>query len=242
MEGKLFMLDDCNCKVYAVNIEQFYSSGYSIQYLLQFVSENRKTKLTRFRRREDLLRSLIGELIIRSQTVNYLNIPNCRIEIENEKYGKPYINGYPNFHFNISHSGQWVICAISKEPVGIDIEKMDFDKTDLAVAERFFTDSEKNYIFEAAEREEQYNRFYEIWTLKESYIKCLGVGLRKPLDSYSIEKTDFGFEISNKHESTDYRIFNFKTIKDYCFSLTCKDFVSPLIPEILKISEMVSNF
>lgn len=69
---------------------------------------------------------------------------------------------------------------MSDESVGIDIECI--KPIDMAIAERFFTSDETAYIMAG----EQEQRFYEIWTKKESNIKWEGKGLHKPLTSFSV--------------------------------------------------------
>ena len=72
--------------------------------------------------------------------------------------------------FNLSHSGDWVMCAISKDcELGCDVEKI--NHADLRVAERVFTRSELEWV----KRDDC--AFYRIWTLKESVMKCDGRGL-----------------------------------------------------------------
>ena len=86
----------------------------------------------------------------------------------------------PHVHFNISHAGKYIVCIVSDEPVGIDIELL--KSADLKIAERFFTSDETEYIMLG----EQTLRFCEVWTMKESRIKREGLGLHKPLNSFSV--------------------------------------------------------
>ena len=95
-------------------------------------------------------------------------------------HGKPMIEGV---EYNLSHSGDWVICAISDKPVGCDIEKI--RKAPATVANHFFSDKEKEYLDGLSP--EQYDEgFFRIWTLKESYVKMTGEGLAVPFGSYEI--------------------------------------------------------
>lgn len=47
-----------------------------------------------------------------------------QIQIETGLHGKPYIKGYDAFQYSLSHSGQWVVCAVDTEPIGADIQEM----------------------------------------------------------------------------------------------------------------------
>ena len=79
--------------------------------------------------------------------------------------------------FNLSHSGDKVMCAISDCTVGCDVEAV---KENTKVAKRFFTAKEAELAQGNAEM------FTRIWTLKESFIKATGEGLSRPLDSFEI--------------------------------------------------------
>lgn len=126
----------------------------------------------------------IVHVFIRSFIARKLNIKEDRIRIGRTKYGKPYIINY-NIYFNISHTSAVSIVAFAEEPVGIDIENME-DEPPYAIANRFFLADEKKYIFETEDMNERRKHFYEIWTKKEAYMKYLGLGLHKPLNSFSV--------------------------------------------------------
>ncbi len=67
----------------------------------------------------------------------------------------------PHIQFNISHAGDYIACAVSDDPVGVDIELI--KTADMQIAERFFTTDETAYIKSG----QQEQRFYEVWTKKE---------------------------------------------------------------------------
>lgn len=152
--------------------------------LLGEVTWEKQQKLAKYRRKEDAQRSLIGEIAIRKMIQDQLGLEKQKIIFEQNAYGKPYLKGVPNFHFNISHSDIYVACAISKNPIGIDIEMI--KPIDFGIAKRFFTKAEEQYISEVQSEVRQQNRFYEIWTRKEAYIKLCGKGLHIPLNSFDV--------------------------------------------------------
>ncbi|MBR4026109.1 MAG: 4'-phosphopantetheinyl transferase superfamily protein [Lachnospiraceae bacterium] len=115
-------------------------------------------------------------------------------DIVYSKGGKPYIKNVDNFFFNLSHSGKWVVAAYGSREIGVDIEKIRQNSTYQKMAKRFFTEEEQNYIYSIKDKTEQQRRFTRIWTLKESYLKYLGVGLKKDLLSFS-------FQIKNEKEA-----------------------------------------
>ncbi|MEH7856414.1 4'-phosphopantetheinyl transferase superfamily protein, partial [Bacillus thuringiensis] len=83
-------------------------------------------------------------------------------------------------------SGEWVICTTANFNVGIDIEKVSEIEV-LKLAKEFFS-ADEFYDISNMNSDEQINCFFDLWTLKESYIKTIGKGLYTPLNSFSIKK------------------------------------------------------
>lgn len=94
------------------------------------------------------------------------------------KYGKPFLKDSKNLDFNISHCRELAVCAIEKTEVGVDAE--DIRKLRPGVIRRAFSEKEK-YILENSADSDQ--MFFRIWTLKESFVKALGIGISYPLKS-----------------------------------------------------------
>lgn len=109
---------------------------------------------------------------------------NADIRFELNAYGKPRLSGADNYHFNVSHAGEWVVCMVDSEPVGVDVEHV--KAMDITMARSFFAEEEYRYVMESAQSKEQMQRFYHIWTAKESYIKAVGKGLSLPLQEFSV--------------------------------------------------------
>lgn len=99
--------------------------------------------------------------------------------------GKPMLAGRNDVHFNLSHAGQRVLCAVSDQPVGCDVEQI--TDIELEVARRFFTSAEYACILAEAEPEGQQRMFFRLWTLKESFMKATGLGMALPLDAFSVD-------------------------------------------------------
>ena len=87
-------------------------------------------------------------------------------------HGKPYLQGFPEIYFSISHCAGLAACAIGKEKIGVDVEKVRAWKE--RVAKRVLTPSELCKLEESSDRNEF---FFRLWTLKESYAKMDGRGL-----------------------------------------------------------------
>ena len=160
----------------------FETEEKNIRLLRESVSDKRCCKADKYLRKEDMLRSLVGECLCRAMIAESFNLSHNSLEFSASDLGKPFLSECSSIHFNITHSGNWVGCAVSNAPVGIDIERHKSMNTD--IAERFFSVEETEFIKERAD--EYTERFFRIWTLKESYIKAIGKGLHCPLNSFSV--------------------------------------------------------
>ncbi len=190
--------------------------------LLNYVSEDKKVKIHRFYHFEDSQRALIGNVLSRYALCKNLNIKNVDITFGANEYGKPFLLGADKIHFNISHSGNWVVCAISDNPVGIDVETI--KPTDFEIAKRFFSEDEYTALKSQHDDEKQ-TYFYKLWTLKESYIKAVGKGLSIPLDSFTVSVENNN--IINSNESiSGYSLYHSSLDSNSLYAICSKTIAS----------------
>jgi 4'-phosphopantetheinyl transferase len=149
---------------------------------IPLLSDEKREKIRRFIRIEDALRTLVGERMIRKIISERFGSSPYEILIGLDQYGKPHFRNRNDFYFNISHSGVWVVCAVGIKPVGVDVEQV--VPVDLNVARNYFSPEEYMDLM-GVDDGRKLDYFYELWTLKESFIKAVGKGLRIPLNSFS---------------------------------------------------------
>ena len=137
------------------------------------LSEERKKKIVRYKQPEGRRQSLGAGLLLRQALARH---GMQETEVYIGKNGKPEVKG---ICFNLSHSHNIVVCAIGEKPVGCDVEKEESSAKE-KVAERFFCDTEIAYLKDKKEE------FFRFWTMKESYVKMTGEGLRLPLNQFEI--------------------------------------------------------
>lgn len=160
-------------ETYILNIDKDLSKD-DFERLLGLVSEKKKERILRFHMFEDAQRSLLGDILARYAICKRLGVKNKDLSFGENEYGKPVLIAPLRIHYNISHSGDWVVCAVDDNPVGIDVEVI--KPIDFKIAERFFSRDE--YLALMSQPEEiRLKYFYIVWTLKESYIKAEGKGL-----------------------------------------------------------------
>ena len=113
---------------------------------------------------------------------------NGRIVIEKGPHGKPFLAGFPDIHFNISHCDNLAACAIHSRPIGIDVERIRPFQDGLL--RRVLTEKERQQVLAAGGKEAQEQCFVRFWTLKESYLKAVGCGITIPLTDVEFELAD----------------------------------------------------
>ncbi|MCD7721474.1 MAG: 4'-phosphopantetheinyl transferase superfamily protein [Prevotellaceae bacterium] len=92
------------------------------------------------------------------------------------EHGKPFFLNYPDIHFNLSHCRNAVACALSREPIGVDIESIRTAKP--AIVRHTMSDEEARTILSAADPNLQ---FTILWTRKEALLKLRGTGIAADL-------------------------------------------------------------
>jgi len=150
--------------------------------LFDFLPQGRRTKIERFLRRPDAERALLAESMVRYVLMSRFGMDAKTISFHTNQFGKPQVVGSP-VHYNISHSGNWVVCGFDDKPLGVDVEEV--KRISLDIAHRFFSPDEYGYIM-SQPVEKRDGAFFDLWTIKESVIKAEGKGLSMPLDSFTI--------------------------------------------------------
>jgi 4'-phosphopantetheinyl transferase len=176
---------------------------------LKDVDTERAEKIERLRVTDDKLRCLGAGILIRFIKEKY----SVAGKVATDKFGKPYFEG-SKVYFNISHSGNYVVAAVSKHKIGIDIQRIQKDKH--RIAEKNFLPEECEYINEVEEETVVQQRFCEIWTIKEAYLKNIGIGLRKPLNSFEVSLKGETPQIVGKK---DYRFVQMKLDSRYIIAV-----------------------
>lgn len=143
------------------------------QQVMKGLSEERKQKIMRYKRPEGRRLSLGAGLLLRQALARH---GMQETEVHVGENGKPEAKG---ICFNLSHSHNIVVCAVSEKPVGCDVEKEESTAKE-KIAERFFCETEIAYL------KKEKDAFFRFWTMKESYVKMTGEGLRLPLNQFEI--------------------------------------------------------
>ena len=151
---------------------------------LSLLTGPEKALANQFRFEGDKCRFAVGRQALRYLLSKYLNIKPLDIGIDYSDRKKPVIS-FPvmDIHFNISHSGEWVLIGISRKELGIDVEKIDPEFQYVDLLHEHFSLEEKSFISGAAD---PLRAFLYLWTRKEALIKAWGTGLQENLKKVSV--------------------------------------------------------
>jgi 4'-phosphopantetheinyl transferase len=102
------------------------------------------------------------------------------------QHGKPAIDGRADLTFNLSHSGNIVVYALSRRrQLGVDVEYVRPIQDLEDIARRFFCPAEYEQLLHISP-EHKLRAFYNCWTRKEAFVKATGEGASHPLDAFQV--------------------------------------------------------
>lgn len=134
------------------------------------------------------LEYLVTRALCRTVLSAYANLPPRCWRFRANSYGRPEIDAgdaLPRLRFNLSNASSLVACVVTRTAdAGIDVEDIGRSGETVSIADHYFSPQELRALH-ALPAERRRRRFFELWTLKESYIKARGMGLSIPLDQFS---------------------------------------------------------
>lgn len=190
-------------QVYIQKVNRAYLEQ-NFETVIKHLYPERKSRVLAFKRREPAYVSITAGWMLQTLIMQMYGIAPEQLVLEKNENGKPYLKEHPEFSFNLSHAGDYVVLAYGSQPLGIDIERI--REKNLQVAARCFTEREYQYVLgkEPVEAEEGARqtarlftdpvqvdsveeRFFKLWTMKEAYLKLTGQGISVPLRSFSVD-------------------------------------------------------
>jgi 4'-phosphopantetheinyl transferase len=169
----------------------------------RLMTDEERARSLRFVFERDRRRYVVTRALVRTVLSRYAPTPAEAWRFTENAYGRPQVANEGAAEralvFNVSHTRETVLLGITTgQPLGVDIEEMQRERALLDIADRFFAQDEVAAL-RALPAGEQAYRFFEYWTLKESYIKAEGMGLSIPLDSFAFDLSDaarVGFSVA----------------------------------------------
>ena len=154
-----------------------------LKNLLTIMTDAEVERGNRFFQLKDKQRHISTRGALRLILSGYLKLQPKAIGFLNGENDKPFIgNSNPNnLHFNISHSGEWILIGVTNTALGVDVERIKPDFNYQEIISLNFSPKEINYIVQ----NEPLERFFSLWTRKEAFLKATGQGLNDNLTLFS---------------------------------------------------------
>lgn len=146
-------------------------------------AEEKQQRLLQMRHEADRRRSLCADHLARQMLSEITGIARSALKLLRDDRGKPYLEGNA-LHFNLSHAGDFAVCAVDTSPVGIDIEVPRVIRP--ALCRKVCDPAEMAFVHPKGEFSS--DRFLQLWTAKEAYLKKSGLGIMRNLRSVCLVK------------------------------------------------------
>ncbi|MEC0665831.1 4'-phosphopantetheinyl transferase superfamily protein [Priestia flexa] len=209
--------------------------------LLKCISMDKQKRIKQYKGKKDAVHTLFADLLTRYILMKNYGIDNREISFKYNSYNKPFLVCDKKIEFNVSHSGSWVVAAVgSQELVGIDIEKI--QPIDVEVFKYVLSSDEYVGLLDK-KGIERCLLFYELWTLKESYVKAMGYGLSVELNSFAIFRTaegQYGIRQDHSPHSFFFQLYDIDPAYKFCVCTTTNTFPSSV--DIIDIYMLYSKF
>lgn len=162
-------------------------------FYFNHLPKNRQKRASNHLHKIDKIRSVAAfSLLIKLLNDNHITYRNENFKID--KNGKLYLAN-SKIYLNIAHGGNYVIAGISDQPIGVDVESIRREKKYWQIVDLVFNQNEKKKFRHSIRKKKP---FYQVWTTKESYVKCIGKGLQigmTTIDISALEKQGYYFKL-----------------------------------------------
>lgn len=175
--------------------EEISEHGLLAGYL-ELLSEEERAQQRRFFFPKHRHQYLITRVLVRCVLSLYVDaVPPQAWQFGKTRHNKPYIASPSlplSLNFNLSHTEKLIVLAVVLDgDIGVDAEFLAGRNAGLDIAQKYFTPGEVRDLL-AVPVEQRQNRFFDLWTLKEAYIKACGLGLAVPLDHFGYSFSEPG--------------------------------------------------
>jgi 4'-phosphopantetheinyl transferase len=171
--------------------------------------------------------------ILRQLLARYLSILPEDILFSVTHLGKPFLAkelNLPSIEFNLSHSGDLILFAFTREyPIGVDVERIRPKVNYLDIAKRFFSAAEVRAL-NAFPEDEKITAFFHCWSRKEAVIKALGKGLSHHLSSFSvsIDRKEKNWQLSGISSPESWSLYTLDVNPEYAAALAVMGKISKI--------------
>jgi len=214
-----YQINDQQIHIWTVDVSNHLNPDFAA-----YLDNQESERAERFKFSKDRNCFIGSHVALRILLGKYCDCAPRAIAYEYTAYNKPTLIDNNPIQFNLSHSHNQAIIAITKNhPIGIDIEYMQEKKILTELAKRFFSSQEYEEYKSLATSQKTLG-FYNCWTRKEAFVKALGIGITCPLKSFSVNLTpEIDAKIlsvqNNQDDVNQWKLFGFIPENNYCAAI-----------------------
>ncbi|NUF14456.1 4'-phosphopantetheinyl transferase family protein [Acinetobacter lactucae] len=218
------MSDRAQVQVYVCPVSRVPQDHMVLSHYLGFLSSAEKLRYDQYHPKAARL-FLISRVLVKTVLADKLGISPHQVNIQLHPNGKPFVQGSKAVYFNITHSADVIILAVTEEgEIGVDIEQVDREfewmRVDSVLAPIEIEWIKEN---ELTDPFSVYQRFFQIWTLKEAYIKCTGEGMSRHLNKLNFhvlsDRIDFQDSTRDVQKTEEYHFQSYIYDHNFIFSI-----------------------
>lgn len=160
----------------ALTVYRSRISAFSLYeaYLHSLLHPDEKHRAGRYHQPQDRQRFIVARGLLRLLLSRYVAVAPTDIAFATDATKKPFLKDSPDWHYNVSHSGDWIVMAVAQTGVGVDVEKIEPDFDFGSVTAPLFSREEQRVMNESTNARPL---FYELWTRKEALAKATAKGI-----------------------------------------------------------------
>lgn len=171
-----------------------------VESFIRYTTQNERDRALRFHFPADCWAYLTTQALLRRTLGNQLGQDPVKIRFYRNQYGRPFLEDEDSgLFFSLTHSRSLVAVAISRErALGIDTEQVGRQVNAEELAQSFFAETEVAHL-RALPENERLMHFLLQWTVKESFLKAVGMGMHLPIDTLAVIPKKGMLEINFRH-------------------------------------------
>lgn len=161
-------------------------SQAEVKSAFELLSVEERNRAERFKIERPRTEFVLTRATLRLLLGHYLGMDAKVVRFRYENRGKPFLEDRDDLYFNVSHTDGLSLLGFARSRnIGVDVERVKPDTEAEKLAERFFSERERQDLRQLQD-DELRAAFFRVWTRKEAYIKATGDGLSLPLDQFDV--------------------------------------------------------
>lgn len=201
----------------------FHDAEVCLKNTPSILSEDETVRLNQYLCMKEKERFYISRTVLRILLGHHLKISPKSLTFVYSQHCKPALSfPHHNTHFNVSHSGDCIVIAISATRVGIDVEHISQPVSTSTIGKRYFSDRENKYL-NSRSLELQRREFFKIWVIKEACAKAVGFGV-SGIEEIEVTVNDPtpGLVFKTEKQTDDWATYLFEPMPGYVGSVVCE--------------------